>query len=176
MAGDPACQTDLVEDGAAAAAAREQVRGLRLRATLLEAGIGGLMFAIALWFWFGADAIQSDSRGLMSPVAFPEAISVLLALCAVLMIVRGLAPLRHAQTANYITVERPWFVLVAMGMTVIYPLLMGAFGYYLATALWLPPFLWVAGYRKPLGLAGATVGFLIFTRVIFQQLLGTPMP
>lgn len=151
-------------------------RVLRVPARVLDASIGAVMLAIALWFWLEAAAIQSHSRSLMGPVAFPKAISALLALCALLMIGRSLAPSRLAAAAAAVSVERPWFVLAAMGMTIAYPLLIGALGYYLATALWLPPFLWISGYRQPFGMVFGTLGFLIFTRVIFQHVLGTPMP
>lgn len=164
--------------GEAGAGARAHARGggLRLPAFLLDAGIGAVMLAIALWFWFGSAAIQSQSRGLMSPIAFPRAISAMLVLCAVLLLARSLVPGRLAEASALVSVERPWFVLAAMGMTILYPLLMASLGYYLATALWLPPFFWIAGYRKPVGVALATAGFLVFTRVIFQHVLGTPMP
>ncbi len=153
----------------------------RVPAFMLDAGIGSLMLAIGLWFWFGAAWIQSRSRGLMSPIEFPRAISAMLVLCAVLLIARSLIPgrlfsARLAKASALILVERPWFVLAAMGMSVLYPLLMANVGYYLATALWLPPFFWIAGYRRPVGIALATAGFLVFTSVIFQHVLGTPMP
>ncbi len=163
--------------GEAAGAASPVARGgvLRLPAFALDAAVGAVMLGIALWFWLEAAAIESRSRGLMSPLAFPKGISAMLALCAVLMIGRSLVPAARAGSAT-VAVERPWFVLAAMGMAILYPLLLGWLGYYLATGLWLPPFLWIAGYRRPVGLAVATLGFLVFTRVIFQQVLGTPMP
>lgn len=175
MTGKPA----LPADGArteATTSVRVPARLFRIPAFMLDSGIGVVMFAMALWFWLEAAAIQSHSRSLMGPVAFPKAISALLALCALLMIGRSLIPSRLAAAAASVSVERPWFVLAAMGMTIAYPLLIGSLGYYLATGLWLPPFLWIAGYRQPLGMAFATLGFLIFTRVIFQHVLGTPMP
>lgn len=172
MSFDPSLGQDVSE---AASSAPPRASLLRLPAFLLDAGIGVMMLAVALWFWLEAAAIQSRSRGLMSPVAFPKAISAMLGLCAVLMIVRGLAPSRR-EAAGEVVVQRPWFVVAAMGMTIVYPLLIDRLGYYLATGLWLPPFLWIAGYRKPIGIALATLGFLVFTRVVFQQILGTPMP
>lgn len=147
---------------------------LRLPAFVLDAGIGAVMLGIALWFWLAAASIESQSRGLMSPLAFPKGISAMLGLCAVLMIVRSLMP--AARTPGIVAVERPWFVFAAMGMAILYPLLISWLGYYLATGVWLPPFLWIAGYRRPVGIALGTLGFLVFTRVVFQQVLGTPMP
>lgn len=159
----------------ATSSAPPRTRVLHLPAFVLDAGIGAVMLGVALWFWLEAATIQSQSRGLMSPVAFPKAISAMLGLCAVLMIARSLAPSSRA-AAGELSIERPWFVLAAMGMTILYPLLINGLGYYLATGIWLPPFLWIAGYRRPVGIALATLGFLVFTRVVFQQILGTPMP
>lgn len=175
MTGNPASQAEVAR-AEATSSARAPARILRVPAFALDAGVGTVMFVIALWFWVEAAAIQSHSRGLMGPVAFPKGISAMLGLCALLLIGRSCLPSRAAAAAATVSMERPWFVLAAMGMTIAYPLLIGSLGYYLATGLWLPPFLWITGYRKPVGMALATLGFLVFTRVIFQHVLQTPMP
>lgn len=137
--------------------------------------VGTVMIAIAAWFWFGAAAIRSSARGLMGPLAFPRGVALLLAGCSLAMVLRALRR-RHTAADHVQEVERHGFVAAAIGMTIIYPLLISWLGYYISTGLWLPPFLWIAGYRNPLGMLLCSLGFLLFTRVVFQVLLGTPMP
>jgi hypothetical protein len=58
----------------------------------------------------------------------------------------------------------------------LFPLLMSSLGYYLATAAWLPLLLFVAGYRKPIGILVYTAGFLAFVKLGFDMILRTPLP
>ncbi|MGH6678268.1 MAG: tripartite tricarboxylate transporter TctB family protein [Bradyrhizobium sp.] len=148
---------------------------LRFFGSAVEILVGAVMIAVAGWVWFAAAAIRSSSRGRRGPLAFPRGVALLLAGCSVAMVLRALRR-RHTPADRVQEVERYGFVAAAVGMTIVYPLLIGWLGYYIATGLWLPPFLWIAGYRNPLGMLFCSLGFLLFTRVVFQILLGTPMP
>jgi hypothetical protein len=48
---------------------------------------------------------------------------------------------------------------------------MTTLSYYIGSALWMPAFFVVAGYRKPLGIVVLTVGFLAFAKVAFEMTL-----
>lgn len=156
-------------------AQRHQV--LKIPSVVLDSIIGGLMLAVALWFWFGAGSIQSHSPfSLVGPAAFPRGIAALLAVCSLLLIARSVGSRLRTGSSMNITVERPVYVFIAMALVIVYPLLIGALGYYLATGVWLPILLWVAGYKRPLGLALVSICFLVFTKIVFQGMLGTPLP
>ena len=71
---------------------------------------------------------------------------------------------------------RPLAVLAAILLICGYPALISAVGYYLATAIWMVPFLLLAGMRRPVGIVASVAGFLLFTKVLFQMVLGTPLP
>jgi hypothetical protein len=61
-------------------------------------------------------------------------------------------------------------------LVIVYPLLLSHLGFYLATGPWLLVLLFVTGNRKPLPMVLCAAGFLIFTKVIFDMLIGIPLP
>lgn len=138
--------------------------------------IGVILIAMTAWLWIGAGEIDSRSTGLMGPTSFPHGIAVLLGGTSLILVARAALTLGTGPRRSFVTVLRPSAVVSAIAMSVIYPLLVGSVGYYIATALWLPPFLWIAGYRRPLGVLACSAGFLVFTWIVFQHVLGTPMP
>ena len=78
--------------------------------------------------------------------------------------------------AAAIRIQRPFAVAGAVVLVAIYPVLIAYLGYYAATAIWMVPFLFLAGMRNPVGIVAGTAGFLLFTKVLFQMVLGTPLP
>ena len=63
-----------------------------------------------------------------------------------------------------------------MALVIAYPLLITTFGYYVVTGPWLIVLLFAAGYRKLLPKIIYSIGFLIFTKLVFQMLIGIPLP
>ena len=139
--------------------------------------IGGLLFlAVAIWLWVGAGSIDDTGQGLNGPSGFPRGVAVLLGGSALLLVVQGFAALAGRSTARPVIVQRPGYVLAAMLLVILYPFLLHWLGYYLATGLWLLPFFWVSGCRRPVLILACSVGFLVFTKVLFETVLGTPLP
>lgn len=152
-------------------------RALTIPSVVLDSAIGVSMLAVALWFWLGASSIQTRSPfSLVGPAAFPRAISVLLAVCSLLFVGRSVASRLRTGISTKVAIDRPVHVFAAMALVAAYPLLIDALGYYIATGLWLPVFLWVSGYKRPLGIVLVSIGFLVFTKIVFDKLLGTPLP
>ncbi len=164
--------------GEGEAAARPPRDGvLAIPSVVLEGAVGVFMLALAAWFWFESYSIETRTPSSLSgPVAFPRGVAAMLAVCSALLVWRAVVARLRTGQSRIIPVERPLPVLAAMGLVVLYPLLLEWLGYYVATGLWLPVLLWVSGYRRPLGLALVSLGFLAFTKVVFQQALGTPLP
>lgn len=143
----------------------------------LEVAIAVVMVAVALWFWLEAGSIQSQAPGSISgPVAFPRGVAAMLAVCSLLLIFRSVTARMRTGGSRPVVVKRPAPVLASIVLVVVYPLLLEWLGYYVATGVWLPVLLWVSGYRRPLGVVLASLAFLVFTKVVFQQMLGTPLP
>jgi putative tricarboxylic transport membrane protein len=150
---------------------------LSIPSVVLETAVGIFMLAVASWFWFDSYSIETRAPSSLSgPVAFPRGVAAMLAVCSVLFAWRSVAARLRTGQSRAIPVERPLPVLVSMVLVVLYPLLLEWLGYYVATGVWLPVLLWVSGYRRPIGIALVSAGFLAFTKVVFQQMLGTPLP
>ena len=148
-------------------------RAWSLPTTLLDTLIALAMLGFALALWVGAEAFAPGPWRAQGPGTFPRGIALLLGSCSLLLVGRALRAWRGAQR---LSVKRPHAVAAAMALAVAYPPLIQGLGYYGATAVWLPMLLWVAGCRRLKVLVPACLGFLVFSRIVFQQLLGTPMP
>lgn len=149
---------------------------MRLSAPVLDL-IGGLLFlATALWLWFGAASIEDTGQGLNGPAGFPRGVAILLGGSALMLVIQGAAALSGRRQERPVTVQRPMSVLAAIILVILYPFLLHWLGYYAATGLWLLPFFWISGCRSPLLILGCSVGFLVFTKVLFETVLGTPLP
>ncbi len=146
-----------------------------MNAPLLN-GIGAaLLLALATWLWVGAADIDGGGVGITGPDGFPRLVAALLGASSLLLLVQSVRAARVGGSMP-IVVRRPRPVVAAIVLVAIYPLLIAYLGYYVATAVWMVPFLLLAGMRHPAGLAASTLGFLLFTKVLFQMVLGTPLP
>jgi hypothetical protein len=149
--------------------------GTSLNGPLLN-GIGAaLLLALATWLWVGAADIDGGGGGMTAPDGFPRLVAVLLGASSLLLLVQSIRAARERGWAP-IVVRRPRPVVAAIVLVAVYPLLIATLGYYVATAAWMVPFLLLAGMRHPAGIAASTLGFLLFTKVLFQTVLGTPLP
>ena len=150
---------------------------VRISAAKSDLAGGVALFALAAWLWHGAADIDVASAGGVGPAFFPRAVAILLAGGSLLLILQGAAPrLFGIRPDKTVQVQRPGNVLAAIVIVIIYASFLGRLTYYPATALLLPCMLWVSGLRRPLGIAACTIGFLVFTKILFETLLGTPLP
>jgi len=140
-------------------------------------GIGGAaLLGMAGWLWLGASDIDGAGNGLMGPDGFPRAVAILLAATSLMVVAQAVRSAVSGAQPAPIQIRRPVSVLLAIVLVTAYPVLVTQLHYYVGTAIWLVPFLWVSGMRKPTGIALTTGGFLLFTKVLFQMVLGTPLP
>jgi hypothetical protein len=147
----------------------------RLPAPILN-GVGALLLlALSAWLWTGAAGIEGADGSLEAPDGFPRLVSALLALSCLLLLIQSARGVL-SRSAAVISIPRPAPVVMALVLVCLYPLLIEVAGYYVATAIWMVPFLLVAGMRNALGIFASVAGFLIFTKVLFQLVLGTPLP
>jgi hypothetical protein len=95
----------------------------------------------------------------------------------VILSVWGLAGaiVRRRDSSEFV-VDRPFQVLFAMVLVLIFPPAMDLFGYYLTALFWVPAFAWIAGARSWITclLVGSAV--LVLAKFVFEMLLGTPLP
>lgn len=151
-------------------------RRIVLREAPLDVAFGLLLVAFAIVLWVGADYIESSNHKLMGPAGFPRGVALILGFSSLLMTIRGALALRSGARGEEIGIDQPVALLLAMGLIVVYPVLITAFGYYLATGPWLVALLFASGNRKILLIIGCSIGFLVFTKLIFQIVMGIPLP
>lgn len=138
--------------------------------------VGLALLTMAIWFFVGAANLEDFSGGGIGAAAFPQALAVLLGLGVLVIIVSAFRRLASHTSPRLIVVRRYGHVAVGMALLVVFPALMEGLGYYLAMAVWLAAFLVLAGIRHPIHVVAYVGGFLLFTKVVFETILGTPLP
>lgn len=164
-----------VDAGRAPVVAPEGTRIAHISAPLLNAAGALLLLALSAWLWIGAADIESVGGGVLGPDGFPRLVAALLGLCCLVLLVQSIR-MAVARSGASVAVSRPLQVLAGAVLVCLYPLLIGVLGYYAATALWMAPFLLLAGMRNPIALVASVGGFLLFTKVLFSMALGIPLP
>jgi hypothetical protein len=149
---------------------------IRLNGAVLDVIFGVALSLLALAFWIGADYVEGGSQGLMGSTGFPRGVSLLLGTTTLLMAIRGGFQLRSGSNVEFIAVDRPLAILANILLVIAYPILISTCGYYVATGPWLVLLLFASGNRKPLAMIAYATGFLVFTKLIFEMLIGVPLP
>jgi hypothetical protein len=150
----------------------ELAQQLTLKGHLVDLLAGAALCALAACFLVFAGQLEGPDHTGIGPATFPTGIAVLFAVCALMLVIRGGAGLFSGMPDLPVVIGRPLYVLAGMVLVAAFPLLMTKLGYYVATAILLPALLVVAGYRKPLGIALYSAGFLAFAKLAFEMALG----
>ena len=151
-------------------------RFLSLPMPLLDVLVGAIFMFVALLLWIGADYIDRSNTGLVGPAGFPRGVALIFGAVSLVMALRGAIELRSARSAAAVEFVQPFAVLAAMIMAVAYPFLLGSFNYYLVTGPWLVVLFFITGFRRPLPMLLCAVGFLVFAKLVFEMLMGIPLP
>ena len=112
----------------------------------------------------------------MGPAGFPRGVALIFGAVSLLMAARGAVELRFERRAAMVEIAQPLAVFAAMTVAVAYPVLLGYFNYYLVTGPWLVVLFFITGIRKPAPMLLCAAGFLIFTKLVFEMLMGIPLP
>lgn len=150
--------------------------GLRLPGGLVDLVFGLALAGAAAGLWAVAGGFEEADHTGVGPATFPRGLAALLGVSGLLLGVRGALALAGVVASDEVVTHRPLSVLLGIVLVVAFPLLMTTAGYYIAVGAWLPVFLVVAGYRKPLGILLYTAGFLAFAKVAFEIILGVRLP
>ena len=111
----------------------------------------------------------------LGPATFPYIIVIVIAFLSCLLIYRGLKNKNDAEQP-IIKIKRKNNVFFVILLVLVYIILLPIIGYYISTALAFPAILWFAGERKPLKIVSITAGFIVFALLVFDMLLGVPLP
>jgi hypothetical protein len=150
---------------------------ISLPEALIDVTFGLVLTAFAAALWLGADYIEGNNRTLMGPAGFPRGVALIFGAASLLMTARGLAAsFRSTHRDDVVVFHRPLLVVANIALVVAYPILLTSFGYYATTGPWLIALLFATGNRKILPIIGYSIGFLLFTKLVFQMLIGVPLP
>ncbi len=139
---------------------------------IVEPVILAFVLLTAVGFLWGSFSIKSFSDDAVGAQTFPAALAVLLILITGAAIFTALR-LPANQTVQ---VKRPGWLVVTMLLLLAFPALVELVGYYILIVPWVLTFGWAARVRSPF-LIGITIATVLFVAVvIFQIILGTPLP
>ena len=133
---------------------------------LASLAVVGAMFLVA------GVRLADDPRRLIDPGTVPAFAGGLLLLLSAAGIVQALRNRRMGETEIF----RPFHVLLAMALVLIFPPAIDQFGYYATASLWVPAFAWTAGARHWSAYLVVLVVVLSLARFVFEMTLGTPLP
>lgn len=153
-----------------------EARPLELAGGAVDLVLGLVLAAAAAVLWLSAAGFDEVDNTGVGPATFPRGVSALLGATALIIAGRGIAALAGFAAREPVVTHRPLAVALGIGLVCAFPPLMTTAGYYAAVAVWLPAFLLVAGYRKPVGIVVTTAGFIAFAWLVFQTLLGVRLP
>lgn len=138
--------------------------------------VGALaLIGLAGWFLIESQSLSGSITTSIGPATFPIGIAILLMLTALASLGSAVKRLLANQQEPHIQVRRPVVIGFAVILLCAFPYAMATFGYYPTMGIWLFPFAWAANVRKPLPLIGVVIGFLLFSKLVFEILLGTPL-
>ncbi|WP_062228447.1 tripartite tricarboxylate transporter TctB family protein [Aureimonas frigidaquae] len=133
------------------------------------------ILCMAAWFFVTAGTLEDYSGEGIGAADFPTGIAALLGIGTLIIISAALRRLVGGGTRGGITVRRYVHVALGMLLLVAFPYLMEHFGYYSAMGVWLAAFLVLCDVRRPIPIILYVGGFLLFTKLVFEILLGTPL-
>jgi putative tricarboxylic transport membrane protein len=148
-----------------------------VRLAKLDRVLGLVLVATALvWLWLAFTYIPAArAEGETGPRAFPILLGVVLAGLGVTMSLLA----RTAGGASVAPVTRRETVVVAgtIGVLVLYAFLLERVGFLIATPVAIALAMWgLVRARRATLIAGLAIGFTLGCWVIFNTLLGTPLP
>lgn len=156
-------------------AALPPAREITIRSELgdIVAGLG--LAGVAAWFLVQALALPDYSGTAIGAADFPMGLATLLLVGALALFAGAVWRLATGHSGESSTIRRPLRVLLGGILLLAFPLMMSFAGYYAAMAIFLASFLYLADVRRPLLLLGCVAGFLLFTKVVFEMILQTPL-
>ena len=149
---------------------------LKLSGGAVDVVLGLVLAAAAAVLWIAAAGFDDVDTTGVGPATFPRGVAALLGATSLVIAGRGIAALAGLAAREPVVTHRPLAVALGIGLVCAFPPLMTTAGYHAAVAVWLPAFLLVAGYRKPVGIIAVTAGFIGFAWLVFETILGVRLP
>lgn len=137
--------------------------------------VGLAILGVAVWFFVTSTSLDDYSGEGIGAADFPKGIAALLGIGVLVICLSAVRRLASGGDGGMIRVRRYGHVAGGIVLLAAFPMLMTSVGYYVAMAVWLAAFLVLCGVRHPIHVVAYVAGFLLFTKVVFEMLLGTPL-
>ncbi|NLC21867.1 MAG: tripartite tricarboxylate transporter TctB family protein [Halomonadaceae bacterium] len=149
---------------------------IAIRSEIADLVAASILVTGSIWYIVEAMSFPTRGSAWVQAHTFPIGIGILGILSALVL---GLLAIRRIQTKQHqelVEVHKPLVVFAGLACTVLYALLLNWLGFYLTSALFTTALGYAAGIRKIGLLVALTLGFLVFTKLVFELTLGTPLP
>jgi hypothetical protein len=155
---------------------------------MLEVGLNVLFIVIVIGMFIVSREYKFVRGTLLGSRTFPILIGSIMTIFGMVNIVKALrllkTPENHVQEQveeessgnGFFDFIRKYRVSIAVGLMVVYYLLLWSLGFIVATVIFLPTMLYLLEYRKPVKVAIITILGVAFLYVAFKVLLGVPLP
>lgn len=144
----------------------------------VTADITGCIFFLLIGCWFLVNSLFLNSpqnTADFGPSVFPIISSVGIILASVYYIVRIIIK-KTAESNVKIGIRNRNRVLIAIAVILGYISTMELAGYYISSAIFIPLFLFAAGVKGYKQIISVSIGFTFFVYIVFDVLLGIPLP
>jgi putative tricarboxylic transport membrane protein len=144
----------------------------------LTANVIGCIFFLLVGIWFLVNSLfltGTQNPMDVGPAAFPILSSIGIILASLFYMIREVRK-KSGESSGRITITNRFKVIFSMILLVAYILVMQFAGYYIASIVFIPFFLYLVGVKNLLKLIPVSVGFILFVYVVFDILLEVPMP
>lgn len=144
---------------------------------LVDRVTGLLLLVVSAIYYRLSDDIQVGlASDLLGPQYFPRRLAVAMALASAWLVIRSFVPGARHNRPSTAEAERLSNLWIALGLTVVYLLLLPHVGFLVLTPVLLGAFTWVLGYRKWVPLVGTAVAVTFSLWFVFASLLGVRLP
>ncbi len=144
----------------------------------ITANLIGCVFFLIVGIWFLVNSLfltGTQNPMDVGPAAFPILSSIGIILASLLYMIKEIRK-RNGKGDEKITISNRLKVYISMVLLVAYILVMQFAGYYIASVVFIPLFLYIVGVKNIVKLVPVSAGFILFVYVVFDVLLDVPMP
>jgi putative tricarboxylic transport membrane protein len=144
----------------------------------ITANVVGCIFFLIVGIWFLVNSLfltGTQNPMDVGPAAFPILSSIGIILASLFYMIREVRK-KNGKSSEKITISNRFKVYISMFLLVVYILIIQFAGYYIASIVFIPLFLYIVGVKNILKLIPVSAGFILFVYVVFDLLLEVPMP
>jgi putative tricarboxylic transport membrane protein len=144
----------------------------------ITANVVGCIFFLIVGIWFLVNSLfltGTQNSMDVGPAAFPILSSIGIIIASLFYMIREVRK-KNGKSSEKITISNRFKVYISMILLVVYILIIQFAGYYIASIVFIPLFLYIVGVKNIVKFIPVSAGFILFVYVVFDLLLEVPMP